>query len=85
MHARILLLPGDGVGPEVVAAARGVLDAVAAAFGHEFSISEAPIGGAALKRGFRALPEQTLQAARNADAILLGAVGDPAFDTGIGE
>jgi 3-isopropylmalate dehydrogenase len=85
MHARILLLPGDGVGPEVVAAARGVLDAVAAAFGHEFSVSEAPIGGAALKRGFRALPEQTLQAARNADAILLGAVGDPAFDTGTGE
>ncbi len=85
MHATILLLPGDGVGPEVVAAARGVLDAVAAAFGHEFSVSEAPIGGAALKRGLRALPEQTLQAARNADAILLGAVGDPAFDTGTGE
>ncbi len=85
MHARILLLPGDGVGPEVVTAARAVLEAVASTFGHEFSLHEALIGGAALKRGLRALPAETLQAARNADAILLGAVGDPAFDTGTGE
>ena len=85
MHARILLLPGDGVGPEVVAAARVVLEAVATRFGHELSLHEEPIGGVALGRGLRALPDQTLDAARNADAILLGAVGDPAFDNAPGE
>jgi 3-isopropylmalate dehydrogenase len=85
MHANILLLPGDGVGPEVVAAARSVLEAVAAAFGHELSFREEPIGGTALRRGLRALPEQTLDAARTADATLLGAVGDPAFDNASGE
>jgi 3-isopropylmalate dehydrogenase len=85
MHANLLLLPGDGIGPEVVAAARSVLEAVGAAFGHQFSVREEPIGGAALKRGLRALPAQTLEAARNADAILLGAVGDPAFDNASGE
>ena len=85
MHAKILLLPGDGVGPEVVAAARSVLEAVAGAFGHEFAFREEPIGGTALRRGLRALPEQTLDAARNAHAILLGAVGDPAFDNASGE
>ena len=85
MHAKILLLPGDGVGAEVVAAARGVLEAVAARFGHQFSLHEEPIGGVALRRGLRALPEQTLEAAKKADAILLGAVGDPAFDNAAGE
>jgi 3-isopropylmalate dehydrogenase len=62
-----------------------VLDAVASTFGHEFSVHEEPIGGTALRRGLRALPEQTLDAARSADAILLGAVGDPAFDNASGE
>jgi 3-isopropylmalate dehydrogenase len=85
MQANILVLPGDGVGPEVIAAARSVLDAVAAAFGHEFRFREEPIGGTALGRGLRALPDQTLDAARNADAILLGAVGDPQFDNATGE
>jgi 3-isopropylmalate dehydrogenase len=78
----ILLLPGDGIGPEVTAAARRVLDTVAAGFGHTFEISEAPIGAAALRRGLPPLPDDTLHRARNADGILLGAVGDPAFDNG---
>ena len=77
---RILLLPGDGIGPEVVAAAEHVLDALAVAGSHTFKVSHADIGGAALKRGLPPLPDETLQAARDADAILLGAVGDPAFD-----
>jgi 3-isopropylmalate dehydrogenase len=82
MNASILLLPGDGIGPEVVAAAEKVLHAVAARFGHEFTLQSALIGGAALRRGLPPLPEDTLNAAREADAVLLGAVGDPEFDKG---
>jgi 3-isopropylmalate dehydrogenase len=81
MHSSILLLPGDGIGPEVVAAAERVLQAVAARFGHVFDLPHAVIGGAALEQGLPALPDPTLDAARAADAILLGAVGDPSFDT----
>ena len=81
MNARILLLPGDGIGPEVTAAAARVLRAVADRAGHRFELSEAPIGGAALSQGKDPLPGDTLAAARGADAILLGAVGDPAYDT----
>jgi 3-isopropylmalate dehydrogenase len=82
MNARILLLPGDGIGPEVTRAARHVLAAVAHRFDHAFRIEEAPIGGAALRAGLPPLPETTLALAREADAILLGAVGDPTFDRG---
>src|SRR5947207_1444617 len=78
MHASILLLPGDGIGPEVVAAAAGVLRAVAARFDHQFELTEALIGAAALRQGLAPLPDDTLAAARRADAILLGAVGDRA-------
>jgi len=81
MNARILLLPGDGIGPEVVAAAEQVLQAVGRRFNHQFTLSTALIGGVALKQGLPALPDDTLEAARQADAILLGAVGDPSFDT----
>jgi 3-isopropylmalate dehydrogenase len=79
---KILLLPGDGIGPEVVAAASTVLRAVASRFGHEFQLTEAIIGAAALRQGLPPLPEATLAAAKSADAILLGAVGDPEFDRG---
>ena len=82
MKANILLLPGDGVGPEVVAGAASVLQAVASRFGHQFDLHQALIGAAALRQNLPPLPEETLAAARVADAILLGAVGDPAFDKG---
>ena len=81
MNASILLLPGDGIGPEVVASAERVLRAVAGRFGHQFTLTTGIIGGAALKQGLAPLPDATLDAAREADGILLGAVGDPAFDT----
>jgi 3-isopropylmalate dehydrogenase len=81
MRASILLLPGDGIGPEVVAAAERVLRAVAERFDHDFHLSSAWIGAAALSRGLPPLPGDTLHAARHADAVLLGAVGDPGFDT----
>ena len=80
MNARLLLLPGDGIGPEVVRAASAVLVRVAERFGHGLTFQEGLIGGAALRAGREPLPDATLEAARSADAILLGAVGDPAFD-----
>lgn len=80
MHARIVLLPGDGIGPEVVEAARQSLVAVAGQFDHEFAFEERPIGGAALRMHGRPLPPSTCEACLGADAILLGAVGDPAYD-----
>lgn len=80
MKASIVLLPGDGIGPDVVDAAVRVLDRVAARFGHQWTFSKKLIGGAALKSGQAPLPPDTLAAAKSADAILLGAVGDPSFD-----
>ena len=82
MNATILALPGDGIGPEVTRAAIAVLDVVASRFGHTFEFVERPIGGAALRTGGAPLPQATIDAARTANAILLGAVGDPAFDKG---
>lgn len=80
MKATIVLLPGDGIGPEVTAAAVRVLDAIAETRGHVFTFHSHAIGGAALTRGEPPLPEATLAAARTADAVFLGAVGDPRFD-----
>jgi 3-isopropylmalate dehydrogenase len=82
MNASILLLPGDGIGPEVVAAAASVLRAIGSRFNHQFRLDEGTIGGAALRKGLAPLPAETLAGARASDAILLGAVGDPEFDRG---
>jgi len=73
-------MPGDGIGPEVTAAAVRVLARVGDAFGHSFQFIETLIGGEALRRGRPALPPETIAAARGADALLLGAVGHPDFD-----
>ena len=80
MNATLVLLPGDGIGPEIVAEARRVLDAVADRFGHSFEMTERPIGGAAIDAAGDPLPPDTLAACRSADAILLGAVGGPQWD-----
>ena len=77
MHAEILVLPGDGIGPEVTAAAVSVLRTVAARHGHAFTFTERLIGGAAIDATGEPLPADTLVAAKKADAILLGAVGGP--------
>ena len=81
MTGRIVVLPGDGVGPEVIGAARSVLEVVAGAFGHQFTFETHLIGGAAIRRDLPPLPEDTLTACLSADAILLGAVGAPEFDS----
>ena len=77
MKARIALLPGDGIGPEVTAAARRVLEQVASSGGHVFEFETAAIGGEAIDRFGSPLPEETLDACSRADAMLLGAVGGP--------
>ena len=77
MEALIALLPGDGIGPEVTAAGRSVLEAVASRHGHRFEMHEALIGGAAIDARGSALPRDTLDLCDRADAVLLGAVGGP--------
>ena len=77
MNARLALLPGDGIGSEVLTQARRVLEAVAASGNHGFSFVEYPIGGCAIDEHGVALPDATLEGARSSDAVLLGAVGGP--------
>ena len=77
MKARITVLGGDGIGPEVTAEAVRVLEAVAQKFGHEFEFTDALIGGAAIDASGSALPPRTIDAARSSAAVLLGAVGGP--------
>jgi len=80
MEVNVVLLPGDGIGPEVVGAAVAVLEAVAATFGHRFHTHEYLIGGSAIDAQGVPLPDDTLSACQRADAILLGAVGGPKWD-----
>ena len=77
MRARIAVLPGDGIGPEVIDAALQCLRAVAARFGHELTLEELAFGGAAIDAHGDPLPPATLAACRAADAVLLGAIGGP--------
>jgi 3-isopropylmalate dehydrogenase len=78
---RITLLPGDGIGPEIMAVAVKVLDAIAAKTGISFEFSEALIGGAAIDATGVPLPESTLTTCRQSDAILLAAIGGYKWDT----
>src|SRR3712207_5736827 len=78
----ILLLPGDGIGPEVVGAARVVMEAAAEHFGVKPSYEERRIGAAAIREEGEPVSEETLDRARASDSVLLGAVGHPDFDRG---
>lgn len=80
MLLKIAILPGDGVGPEVIREAVKALRAVADKFGHELQLSEYPIGGRALDFTGRPLPEETLDGCLASDAVLLGAVGGAQYD-----
>ena len=77
MKAHIVTLPGDGVGPEVTAAAVAVLNGVATHYGHGFTFAEHAIGGCAIDATGEPLPAASLEACKRADAVLLGAVGGP--------
>jgi 3-isopropylmalate dehydrogenase len=78
----IMLLPGDGIGPEVVGATRSVMDAAAEHFGVRLSYEERRIGAAAIRDEGEPVSEETLERARASDSVLLGAVGHPDFDRG---
>jgi 3-isopropylmalate dehydrogenase len=80
VEAQLVLLPGDGIGPEVVAEAERVLKVIADKFGHQFRTRRMPMGGNAIDSHGDPLPAETLEACRAADAILLGAVGGPKWD-----
>jgi 3-isopropylmalate dehydrogenase len=81
MLITITTLPGDGIGPEVVAQALRVLQACAEIFGHQLNITEKNVGGAALVASKDPFPKDTEEACLSSGAVLLGAVGGPAFDT----
>jgi 3-isopropylmalate dehydrogenase len=81
MKKTIVLLPGDGIGPEVSRAAVTILRETAHEFSHEFEFRELPIGGAAIDATGTPLPNETLEACRKADAVFLGAVGGPKWDS----
>lgn len=80
MYANVTLLPGDGIGPEVVEQAVRVLQAVAERWNHTFSFNEYLIGGCSIDRHGTALTEEALAACKTSQAVLLGAVGDPKWD-----
>jgi 3-isopropylmalate dehydrogenase len=80
MNMKICLMPGDGIGPEIVTQAVKVLEKVAEKFGHTVQTETALIGGAAIDAVGNPLPEATIAACKAADAVLLGAVGGPKWD-----
>lgn len=77
---RIAVLPGDGIGPEVMEQALKVLRAAAVKFNLSFSFRECPVGGRAIDECGRALPDETLRACEESDAVLFGSVGGPKWD-----
>lgn len=77
MDALITVLPGDGIGPEVTSAASAVLQQVASKYGHNFSIEEKLIGGAAIDATGSPLPDDSIELCKKSDAVFLGAVGGP--------
>jgi 3-isopropylmalate dehydrogenase len=81
MKKTIVLLPGDGIGPEVTKAAATVLRECANEFDHQFDMAEFPVGGAGIDAAGTPLPAETLDACRKADAVFLGAVGGPKWDS----
>ncbi|ULQ59659.1 3-isopropylmalate dehydrogenase [Brucepastera parasyntrophica] len=81
MKYNIALIPGDGIGPDIVREACRALDAVGLRFGHAFVYTEVLAGGAAIDSTGHPLPEETLETCKKADAVLLGAVGGPKWDT----
>src|SRR5271165_6738770 len=80
MNLRIAVLPGDGIGPEVTHQAVAVLQTVSDIYGHDFRFESYPIGGVAIEQDGTPLPERTLSACLESDAVLLGAVGARKYD-----
>ncbi len=81
MKYNIAVIPGDGIGPEVINEAIKVLDAAGKKYGHEFNYTKLPAGGAAIDATGKCLPQETVDTAKKSDAVLLGAVGGPKWDS----
>ena len=79
-NKNILIVPGDGIGQEVTAVGKKVLDKIAAKFGHQFTYDEALIGHVAIEATGNPLPDESLEKMRKSDAVLFGAVGHPKYD-----
>ncbi len=80
MKAKIVILPGDGIGPEVIKVSQNILEKIANIYDHQFEFEEHLIGGCAIDKKQNPLPKETLKACLEADAVLLGAVGGPKWD-----
>lgn len=81
MNYKITVLPGDGIGPDIIAEALKVLELIGEKYGHSFLFTEADLGGIAIDRHGEPLPQDTVDKCKNSDAVLLGAVGGPKWDT----
>ena len=81
MRTKLTLLPGDGIGPEVIAQAMRVLRTIADLCGDELDVREFPVGGVAIKQSQSPFPRSTMDACLESDAVLLGAVGGPEYDS----
>jgi 3-isopropylmalate dehydrogenase len=80
MQANIVLLPGDGIGPEIVTEAVRVMETIASKYGHSFTFSERLMGGCSIDKYGSSLTDETLADCQASDAVLLGAVGGPKWD-----
>jgi len=85
MRCEIAVLPGDGIGPEVVAEATKVLEAIGRKFKHDFIFHPGDVGGASIDKHGEALTKETLRMCKKCDAVLLGAVGGPKWDDPLGK
>lgn len=81
MKKQIIMLPGDGIGKEIMDGAKQILQTIAQEYNHTFSFHEYAIGGSAIDQYGVPLPDETVEACQNADAVLLGAVGGPKWDS----
>ncbi len=80
MKKKIAVLPGDGIGPEIIAQAKRALEAVATKYGHEFEFEEGMVGACAIDECGDPYPEKTHKLCESCDAVLFGAIGDPKYD-----
>ena len=79
MKFKIAVIPGDGIGPEIVAAAQNVMEGISEKFGHEFEYEEVLLGGVATDACGKSYPDGTAERCKACDAVLLGAVGTPKY------
>lgn len=85
MNIKLAVVKGDGIGPEIVTEAEKVLDKIGEKYGHTFEYTDVLAGGCAIDATGKPLPEETIETAKTADSVLLGAVGGPKWDTLPGE